>query len=285
MQECSKKTAGLPEQSKAGFDIVHDYINAVAATKKLLHEEAGPFAESGLGKKNLANAVEALQEKAAAIKDNIKNWKGAASSGSKPFSAPLQKLSFKKDYLERILTSSDAILQSAAKQTVEAALRATEKAAGAVASALAAVPNPEKSEKKFLSYMNKQGTSINDLSKNMEGAYARALQAAKSCGAAIETLDTKTVGATVKDLKHTVLSLILTNSMVTLLRTPQITSCQRTRQFAQQVYSQFQAEEELVLLPKYEEEYVSNVGLPAVTAEAAAAEPAPRSPIKKKARR
>ena len=119
----------------------------------------------------------------------------------------------------------------------------------------------------------------------MEGAYARALQAAKSCGVAIEHLDTNTVGAMVKDKKHDVLSLILTNSMVTLLRTPQITSCQRTRELAQQVYTQFQAEEELVLLPKYEEEYVSNVGLPAVTAEAAAAETAPNSPIKKKARR
>ena len=81
--------------------------------------------------------------------------------------------------------------------------------------------------------------------------------------------------------KHNVLSLILTNSMVTLLRTPQITSCQRTRELAQQVFTQFQAEEELVLLPKYEEEYMSYVGLPAVTAEAAAAETAPNSPIKK----
>ena len=106
--------------------------------------------------------------------------------------------------------------------------------------------------------MNKQGTSINDLSKNMEGAYDRALQAAKSCGVAIEDLDTKTVGAMVKDKKHDVLSLILTNSMVTLLRTPQITSCQRTRELAQQVFTQFQAEEELVLLPKYEEEYKKN---------------------------
>ena len=132
--------------------------------------------------------------------------------------------------------------------------------------------------------MAKNGTSINDLSKNMEGAYDRALQAAKTCGVAIEHLDSKTVGATVKDCKHNVLSLILTNSMVTLLRTPQITSCQRTRQFAQQVYSKFQADEDLVLLPKYEEEYASNVGLPAVTAEAAAAEAAAKSPRRKKAR-
>ena len=146
LQECSKKTAGLRMPSKAGFDIVHDYINAVAATKKLLHEEAGPFVESGLGKKNLANAVGALQDKAAAIKDNIKNWVCATSSESKPFSAPLQKLAFKKEYLENILTSADAILLSAAKQTVETALRAAEKAAGAVAAALAAVPNPEKHE-------------------------------------------------------------------------------------------------------------------------------------------
>ena len=125
---------------------------------------------------------------------------------------------------------------------------------------------------------------MNDLAKTMEGAYHRALEAAKTCGVAIEDLDSTGIGAKVKDYKHNVLSLILTNSMVTLLRTPQITSCQKTRQFAQQVYSQFQAEEELVLLPKYEEEYVSNVGLPAVTAEAAAAEAAPEGPNRKKAR-
>ena len=123
---------------------------------------------------------------------------------------------------------------------------------------------------------------MNDLSMNMEGAYDRALQATKTCGVAIEDLDSKGIGAKVKDYKHNVLSLILTNSMVTLLRTPQITSCQKTRELAQQVFTQFQAEEELVLLPKYEEEYLSYVGLPAVTAEAAAAEPAPKSPIKKK---
>ena len=104
------------------------------------------------------------------------------------------------------------------------------------------------------------------------------------CGVAIEHLDSGTIGATVMGHKHNVLSLILTNSMVTLLRTPQITSCQRTRQVAQQVYSQFQADEELVLLPKYEEEYASNVGLPALTAEAAAAEPAAESPNRKRAR-
>ncbi len=116
----------------------------------------------------------------------------------------------------------------------------------------------------------------------MEGAYDRALQAAKSCGVAMETLDTSGIGAKVKEYKHSVLSLILTNSMVTLLRTPQITSCKKTRELAQQVYTQFQADEELILLPKYEEEYLSNVGLPAVTAEApAAAEAAPNSPKKK----
>ena len=103
--------------------------------------------------------------------------------------------------------------------------------------------------------------------------------------AVLPDLDSRGIGAKVKDYKHNVLSLILTNSMVTLLRTPQITSCQKTRELAQQVFTQFQAEEELVLLPKYEEEYVSNVGLPAVTAEAAAAETAPKSPIKKTPRR
>ena len=127
--------------------------------------------------------------------------------------------------------------------------------------------------------MAKNGTPINGLSKNMEGAYDRALQAAKTCGVAIEDVDSRGIGAKVKDYKHNVLSLILTNSMVTLLRTPQITSCQRTRELAQQVYTQFQADEELILLPKYEEEYLSNVGLPAVTAEApAAAEAAAKSP-------
>ena len=217
-------------------------------------------------------------------------WVCASGSGSKPFSAALQKLAFKKEYLGKIITSADAILLSAAKQTVENAVRAAEKAAGPVATILAAIPNPGKHEKKFLTSMLKNGTSMNDHAKGMERAYHRAVEAAKTCGVAIEDLDSKGIGAKVTEYKNNALSLILTNSLATLLRAPQITSDEKMRTLAQQVYSRFQAEEELVLLPKYESEYLSNIGLPALssngeTAEApAAAEAAAKSPNRKQAR-
>ena len=271
LREALAMTAELPSSSRHSFALVHDYLVAVVEAKKLLDQFSGasgsgtpgatPFSQSGLMKKNLSVAIATLQTRVKVLKSEVAAWV-EGSGGSNSAHPTLQKMHFQQDYVLKLVGMADGITSAVSNTTINSDLLVAKGLAAALQVIFEKAPDPvDGSEKKFLSYMAKNGTAMNNKCKELEKAFERAKASAVACNVELQTVDTEDVAASVEDLKVGVLNLITLNTLIVLLRAPKVRTDQQMRTMAANVFKQFQDNQQLVLMTKYKQEAEELLGI------------------------
>ena len=247
--------AALPSGSRVPFTMVDEYLTALIEVKKMLRqvESPSPFSQSVHIKKNLQSGAQTLHKTCQVLHGEISKWVDVGSS-SEPVSSQCQKMGFARIYMEQLVAHSDGISESVSNATIQVDINAALSAHHALDDVFSKTPDPDKKEQKFLMYMSKSGQTMNNHSKEMEKAYDRATNAARQCGVDMALVDTNGVGKQVEELKNNVINLIQINTLITLLRAPNIRTDENLQAVAKTVYEKFDGKV-FVLMPKYVEEY------------------------------
>ena len=132
-------------------------------------------------------------------------------------------------------------------------------------------PDPEKNEKKFLTYLAKHGSRMNAASKELELMLSKMQGQAKACGLEWSSVDAenKTTDM-VRQLNHNILNIISINTLITLLRSPKIRVDVSMQALLKTVYDQFETTPDLGLQQKFQDEVKLVLNLPDVAGSAVA---------------
>ena len=150
----------------------------------------------------------------------------------------LEEAAFAKEFILSVLQLATKVVSESSHSTQSKNLTELEQATKALGVVLAKVPDPSKQEKKFLQFMVKEKTKVNQLGKHVEMVIAKLKAAtgelAKDHGTEMEKGDALAVEAQ---------NMIVMNTLVLLVRSPAVHTDKEQKSWLEAVLTQFLAKD------------------------------------------